>query len=196
MKLIISTTSPYSRKCRVMVHELGLADEVEELESHPFDDDPALIQANPLGRVPCLVLDDGQAFTESALIADYLCERAGEPWPRDWTDRRLEALGNGLLDLTVARRVEMVRDEGIQSDFWIQRRERGIMRAIDEIGTLIGHLDAPLAQGPLTMAVALSYMDFRYPESDWRSGRPHLAALLEAWEARPSFKATPPPADS
>ncbi|MDF1767320.1 glutathione S-transferase N-terminal domain-containing protein [Maricaulis sp.] len=196
MKLIISTTSPYSRKCRVMVHELGLADEVEELESHPFDDDPALIQANPLGRVPCLVLDDGQAFTESALIADYLCERAGEPWPRDWTDRRLEALGNGLLDLTVARRVEMVRDEGIQSDFWIQRRERGIMRAIDEIETLIGHLDAPLAQGPLTMAVALSYMDFRYPESDWRSGRPHLAALLEAWEARPSFKATPPPADS
>lgn len=196
MKLIISTTSPYSRKCRVMVHELGLADEVEELESHPFDDDPALIQANPLGRVPCLVLDDGQAFTESALIADYLCERAGEPWPRDWNDRRLEALGNGLLDLTVARRVEMVRDEGIQSDFWIQRRERGIMRAIDEIETLIGHLDAPLAQGPLTMAVALSYMDFRYPESDWRSGRPHLAALLEAWEARPSFKATPPPADS
>lgn len=196
MKLIISTTSPYSRKCRVMVHELGLADEVEELESHPFDDDPALIQANPLGRVPCLVLDDGQAFTESALIADYLCERAGEPWPRDWNDRRLEALGNGLLDLTVARRVEMVRDEGIQSDFWIQRRERGIMRAIDEIETLIGHLEAPLAQGPLTMAVALSYMDFRYPESDWRSGRPHLAALLEAWEARPSFKATPPPADS
>ena len=196
MKLIISTTSPYSRKCRVMVHELGLADEVEELESHPFDDDPALIQANPLGRVQCLVLDDGQAFTESALIADYLCERAGEPWPRDWTDRRLEALGNGLLDLTVARRVEMVRDEGIQSDFWSQRRERGIMRAIDEIETLIGHLDAPLAQGPLTMAVALSYMDFRYPESDWRSGRPHLAALLEAWEARPSFKATPPPADS
>lgn len=194
MKLIISTTSPYSRKCRVMARELGLADEVEEIEAHPFDDDPALLQANPLGRVPCLILDDGQAFTESGLIADYLCEQAGEPWPRGWNDRRLEALGSGLLDLTVARRVEMVRDEGIQSEFWIQRRERGIMRAIDEIEQAVGDLESPLAQGPLTMAVALAYMDFRYPESGWRTGRPHLTALLDAWESRPSFRATLPPA--
>ncbi|OLF73090.1 hypothetical protein AWH62_09090 [Maricaulis sp. W15] len=176
-----------------MVRELGLDGQVEEIESHPFDDDPELLAANPLGRVPCLVLDDGQAYTESALIADYLCEQAGDPWPRDWNDRRLEALGNGLLDLTVARRVEMVRDEGIQSDYWIGRRERGIMRAIDELEMAVGALDTPLAQGPLTMAVALSYMDFRYPESQWRAGRPHLKSLLEAWEARPSFKATPPP---
>ncbi|WP_291842629.1 glutathione S-transferase N-terminal domain-containing protein [Maricaulis sp.] len=194
MKLIISTTSPYSRKCRVLVRELGLADQVDEVESHPFDDDAELLSANPLGRVPCLVLDDGQAFTESALIADFLCERAGEPWPRDWNDRRLEALGNGLLDLTVARRVEMVRDEGIQSDFWISRRERGIMRAIDELEIAVGKLDSPLGQGPLTMAVALSYMDFRYPESQWRAGRPNLKSLLEAWNSRPSFMATPPPA--
>lgn len=117
MKLIISTTSPYSRKCRVMVRELGLGDRIEEWESHPFDDDPELLRANPLGRVPCLVLDDGQAFTESALIADYLVEQADQSWPQDWNDRRLEALGNGLLDLTVARRVEMVRDEGLQSAY-------------------------------------------------------------------------------
>ena len=194
MKLIISATSPYSRKCRVMVHEMGLADRVEEIESHPFDDDPALLQANPLGRVPCLVLDDGQAFTESALIADYLCEQAEVAWPRDWNDKRLEALGNGLLDLTVARRVEMVRDEGIQSAYWIGRRERGIMRAVDELEAGMGALGTVLAQGPLTMAVALSYMDFRYPESQWRSGRPRLTAMLEAWEARPSFANTGPPA--
>ena len=193
MKLIISTTSPYSRKCRVMVRELGLGDRVEEFESHPFDDDPALLSANPLGRVPCLVLDDGQAFTESALIADYLAQLAGDPWPRDWNDRRLEALGNGLLDLTVARRVEMVRDEGIQSDYWIGRRERGIMRAVDELEQSMGDLGAAFAQGPLTMAVALSYMDFRYPESNWRVGRPRLTSLLETWEARPGFRDTAPP---
>ena len=110
MKLIISTTSPYSRKCRVMVREMGLTGRIEEVEAHPFDDDPALLRANPLGRVPCLQMDDGQALTESALIADYIAEQAGDPLPRDWTDRRLEALGNGLLDLTVMRRVEMVRD--------------------------------------------------------------------------------------
>ena len=196
MKLIISTTSPYSRKCRVMVRELGLSDRIEEIESHPFDDDQELLRANPLGRVPCLVLDDGQAFTESALIADYFCEQAEQAWPRDWNDRRLEALGNGLLDLTVARRVEMVRDEGIQSAYWIGRRERGIMRAVDELETAVGALDTVLAQGPLTMAVALSYMDFRYPESDWRTGRPHLAGLLAAWRERVSFETTGPPADT
>lgn len=196
MKLIISTTSPYSRKCRVMVRELDLEGRVEEIESHPFDDDPELLSANPLGRVPCLVSDDGQAFTESALIADYLCEQADQAWPRDWNDRRLDALGNGLLDLTVARRVEMVRDEGIQSAYWIGRRERGIMRAVDELETAVGTLETVLAQGPLTMAVALSYLDFRYPESDWRAGRPQLAALLDTWQKRSSFTATSPPADA
>ena len=195
MKLIISTTSPYSRKCRVMVREMGLAGRIEEVESHPFDDDPDLLRANPLGRVPCLQMDDGQALTESALIADYIAELAGDPWPRDWNDRRLEALGNGLLDLTVMRRVEMVRDEGIRSDFWIGRRERGILRALDELEVSVGALENPMAQGPLTMAVALAYLDFRYPESDWRSGRPNLQALKEAWAERDSFKATMPPAD-
>lgn len=176
-----------------MVRELGLEDRVEEVESHPFDDDAVLLAANPLGRVPCLVLDDGQAFTESALIADYLGEQAGESWASDWNDRRMEALGNGLLDLAVARRVEMVRDEGIQSEYWIGRRERGIMRALDELEAAIGSLETPLAQGPLTMAVALAYLDFRYPESGWRAGRPQLERLLKSWEARSSFSVTSPP---
>lgn len=195
MKLIISTTSPYSRKCRVMVREFALSGDVEEVEAHPFEDDPDLINANPLGRVPCLLMDDGQALTESALIADYIAEQAGDPWLRDWNDRRLEALGSGLLDLTVMRRVEMVRDEGIRSDFWIGRRERGIQRALDELETGMGAVDHPMAQGPLTMAIALAYLDFRYPECDWRTGRPQLQALHEAWAARPSFAATQPPAD-
>jgi glutathione S-transferase len=196
MKLIVSTTSPYSRKCRVMVREFGLAGSVEEVESHPFDDDPELLAANPLGRVPCLLMDDGQALTESALIADYLAEQAGEPWTRDWNDRRLEALGSGLLDLTVMRRVEMVRDEGIRSDYWIGRRERGIQRAIDQLEAGMGQIGDPMAQGPLTMAIALAYLDFRYPESDWRSGRPQLQALMEAWADRPSFTSTAPPANA
>ena len=195
MKLIISTTSPYSRKCRVMVREFGLGSEVEEVEAQPFDDEPELLAANPLGRVPCLILDDGQALTESALIADYLADRAGEPWPRDWNDRRLEALGSGLLDLTVMRRVEMVRDEGIRSDFWIGRRERGIQRALDQLEAGLGKLDTVFAQGPLTMAAALAYLDYRYPECVWRAGRPGLEALHDAWSVRPSFSGTAPPAE-
>ena len=196
MKLIISTTSPYSRKCRILVREFGLDGDVEIVESHPFEDDPDLLAANPLGRVPCLQLDDGEALTESALIADYLHDQAGNPWPQDWDDRRLEALGSGLIDLTVARRVEMVRDEDIQSDYWIARRERGIMRAVDELETLTGQVDSPLALGPLTMAVALGYLDFRYPESGWRKGRPDLERLLDFWAGRESFAATQPPAGS
>ncbi|MHA6288460.1 glutathione S-transferase N-terminal domain-containing protein [Maricaulis sp. CAU 1757] len=196
MKLILSTTSPYSRKCRILVRETGLLDLVDEVESHPFEDDEELLRANPLGRVPCLVLDDGEALTESGLIADYLMEQAGNPWPRDLADKRLEALGSGLLDLAVARRVEMVRDEDIQSDYWIQRRERAIMRAVDQLETIVDEVDDWMALGPLTMAVALSYLDFRFPESGWRDNRPKLARLVGKWSERPSFIETRPPASS
>lgn len=192
MQLLYSPTSPYARKCRILVRELDLLGVVDEIDANPFDDGAALLQANPLGRVPCLVMPDGRALTESCLIAAWLNARAAAPWACDWDDRRIEALGTGLLDLAVARRVETVRDQALFSDYWLGRRERGILRALDELEDEVAAI-APFSLGALTVAVALDYLDFRFAESEWRQGRPQLQALHRAWADRESFAITAPP---
>lgn len=195
MQLLVSHTSPYARKCRVLVKELGLQDTVEEIDAHPFEDGETLLKANPLGRVPCLVRD-GKGYPESTLIGEILHEEAGYPWRYDWEDQRVEALASGLLDLAVGRRVEMVRDTAIHSDYWIGRREAGIARTLDVLESEAKRGLETDTMGALTIAIAVSYLDFRFPESDWRSGRAKLSALYEVWAARPSFQQTKPPADA
>jgi len=193
IQLIYSPTSPYARKCRILVRELGLEPAIAETDANPFDDGDTLLRANPLGRVPCLVMEDGRALTESALIAAWLNARAANPWLVDWDDRRLEALGHGLLDLAVARRVEMVRDEALLCDYWIARRERGILRALDELEAEIAMLASPVSLGGLTVAIALDYLDFRFPESHWRQQHSALESLHAGWTGRASFIETAPP---
>ncbi len=196
MQLLVSDTSPYARKCRILLRELNLLQRVTETDAHPFQDGETLLSANPLGRVPCLVMDDGRALTESTVIAAYLNETAEQSWTSDWDDRRLEALGTGLIDLAVGRRVEMVRDKAIYSDYWLGRRERGIGRALDQLEAECETGIERASLGALTITTALSYLDFRYPEAGWREGRPNLRALFEGWAAREAFTATEPPADA
>jgi len=193
MKLLASDTSPYARKCRILIQEFGLVNRVDVVDAHPFQDGQTLLDANPLGRVPCLIMDDGRALTESTLIASYLNDVASNRWSSDWDDRRLEALGTGLLDLAVGRRIEMVRDEAIFSEYWIKRREQGILRALDQLEAEFDGDIAIKAMGPLTIAVGLGYLDFRFPESNWRDGRANLLKLFESWSARDSYISTEPP---
>lgn len=195
MQLLVSHTSPYARKCRVLVRELGLEDTVEEIDAHPFEDGEFLLKANPLGRVPCLIRE-GKGYPESTLIGEILHEEAGYPWRYDWEDQRVEALASGLLDLAVGRRVEMVRDTAIYSDYWIGRREAGIARTLDVLESEANRGLERDTMGALTIAIAVSYLDFRYPESDWRTGRPKLTSLYESWAERASFQQTKPPADA
>jgi len=194
MQLFFSSTSPYARKCRVLLRELNLMSQVVEVERHPFDNSPDLLAANPLGRVPALIMPDGKALTESLQIAAFLHEVAFSD-PRDWEDKRIEALANGLLDLSVARRVEMVREKAIYSAYWISRREDGISRALNVLESEARD-DIDLdGIGALTLAIALDYLDFRYPESDWRSGRSGVTRVYAYWAGRESFAETKPPAD-
>jgi glutathione S-transferase len=196
MQLLVSDTSPYARKCRILIRELGLIDRVEECDAHPFENGELLLNANPLGRVPCLIMDDGRALTESALIAQWLNECTAQSWPQDWDDRRLEALGAGLLDLAVGRRIEMVRDTKIYSAYWINRRQDGILRALDQLEVELTDVEFKLSLGQLSIAVGLDYLDFRYPEASWRTDRPALVALFDFWAGRSSFKETSAPADA
>jgi len=201
MQLIISETSPYARKCRALILEKNLSSKIEEVVSAPFDDADVLIDANPLGKVPALVREGATALIDSPLICEFIDSLSEPRWiPKSgqarWRVLRFQAIADGLLDLTIGRRIEMMRDENLQYDFWVGRWECGIARSLDVLESESHKFSGAVDMGALSIAVALGYLDLRYPESQWRDDRPELAALLERWSARPSFQDTAPPADA
>tara|TARA_R110002072_G_scaffold111874_2_gene240475 strand:- start:3013 stop:3618 length:606 start_codon:yes stop_codon:yes gene_type:complete len=201
MKLIISETSPYARKCRALIREKGLQGRVQEVVSLPFDDDAELLDANPLGKVPALTRDGQSTLVDSPLICEFLDSLDSPLWvpasgPARWRVLRFQALADGLLDLTIGRRIESVRDEKLRYGFWIGRQERGIARTLDLLESECDKFAGAVDLGALSIAVALGYLDFRYTESAWRESRPELTAFFERWSERPSFQDTVPPSDA
>lgn len=203
MKLFISPASPFVRKCRIILREKGLTDQVTERDTVPYDNPADLLQVNPIAQIPALVRDDGIALTDSLLIGAYL-DHVGQgaallpgvtEGEAHWTVRRHEILGHGVLDLSVKCVLERRRPASEQSPSHIERWKGGILRSLDVAEALAakGELDAsPLTMGNLTVGVALTYLDFRLPDFVWKDGRPALVALQAALEARPSFVETAP----
>lgn len=198
MKLYFSVNSPYARKCRVLVLEKGLQNNVEFVDRMPLTDPipPDLLAANPLGRVPALELDDGTTLTESALICEYLDSlSAPHLFPKEQKEyfvmRRFLALNDGILDAAVHCRLEAMKPPERQTPEWVARKEKSIVRTL---GTLEGEIPA---QAPITMAtigfgVMLAYLDLRLPHLDWRKAHPTYADWLKTFSTRPSMLATTP----
>ncbi|MEE2524837.1 glutathione S-transferase N-terminal domain-containing protein [Hyphobacterium sp. HN65] len=201
MKLLMTETSPYARKCRVLIREQGLTERIEEVHAMPLDDPEELLDCNPLGKVPALIRADGTPLFDSPLICEYIDSLDDDRWiPKSGTARwrvlRFQALADGMLDLTVGRRVELTRPKEKQFDLWVQRQENGIRRSLDLLEAESDKFAGAFDLGAMSIAVALGYLDFRYPESQWREGRPVLAGFYEKWASRPSFESTQPPADA
>lgn len=132
MKLYYSDASPFARKCRVVAIERGLDDQIELLTAMPLDNPDDLLTCNPLGRVPALILDDGMALTDSALICTWLDEQGAgtEMTPASWEGRRDEALATGVMEAAVAMAFEGRRPEAEQSAVWRERRIAAITRTL------------------------------------------------------------------
>lgn len=199
MKLYISETSPYARKCRVLLREKGLTHRIEEIVAHPFDNGADLLENNPLGKVPAMTREGATPLIDSPLICDFIDAQSEPRWipksgPARWRVLRFEALADGMIDLTVARRVELTKPDAEPSKFWLERQESGIRRTLDLLESESDKFGGAVDTGAVAIAVALGYLDFRYPESDWRTGRPGLQALFDRWSERPSFQETAPPA--
>ncbi|MES2833482.1 MAG: glutathione S-transferase N-terminal domain-containing protein [Pseudomonadota bacterium] len=195
MKLYISTPSPFARKCRIVARERGVA--VTEVVADPYADDPALLAANPIVQVPTLIAMDGLPISDSPVICEYLDSLGSGPrlLPADGAERlrvkRLETLGNALLDQGVKRVLEMRRPESERSPSWIARWTAGMNRTLDTLEAADLRPD-PLDMGVITVGVAVTWISFRHPDIDWKAGRPNLVALQVALEARPSFRDTAP----
>ncbi len=197
MQLIYAKPSPHSRKARVTVLEKGLADRVEEIVVSPLEDPAALLDANPLGKVPALRLDDGRCLYDSWVICEYLDSLA--PTPRlipDGAARfdvlRRAALADGVLDAAVTARMELLRPEDMRWAPWTDRQQRAIQRGLAVMAQDVSALGDEVTLAHIEFAVALGYLDFRLPELAWRDAHPALAAWQDAFSQRPSMQATVP----
>ena len=199
MRLFCTRTSPYARKVRVAVEELGLADQVEEAVIDPFSPPPDLLAANPLSKIPTLVTDKGEAIPDSAVILDYLSHRktglAMLPrGSRRWEILRRTQIADGVIDAAVATVNEKRRPESIHYIPYLDRQREIIRRALDQLNGDAGLL---ALQTPgvceITCGVALSYLDFRLPYLEWRKDRDALAHWHTVFAQRPSMQKTQPP---
>ena len=204
MKLIGSLTSPYVRKVRVVMAEKKLDCQLD-LEDVWGND--AIVKSNPLGKVPCLVLDGGEAVFDSRGIVEYVdtLSPVGKlipPSGRERTEvRTWEALADGLLDAAILARLEATwngRGAEQRSQAWIDRQMRTVNNALKAMSLGLG--DKPYCAGnhltlsDVAVGVALGYLDFRFAHIDWRGAHPNLHKLYDKLAARPSFVDTAPPA--
>ena len=194
MKLILSKTSPYARKIRILIREKGL--DVEEVETVPFDDEPLLHDANPLGKVPALLREGKPTIYDSPVICEYL-DSLGAPWlptgEAGYRQKTLHALGDGITDAIFAFRMERIRPPEQWWDFWAMRQENATVRALQHLETIVDELGEPWQYGNLSIACALGYVDFRAADMEWRNHMPKLAKWFQVFEKTQSFKDTAPP---
>lgn len=197
MQLLASLTSPYARKLRVLIAELGL--DVAVVETMPTDDGAALVRANPLHKVPALILDDGSSLIDSPVIAAYLLAQvpAQTLLPTSgaghWRTRGFEALTDGILDAAILLRVEGSHDAAHRNPVWPARYRTAIddtLAALAAERARIGHDGFGYAD--ICAVVTLDYLDFRFPAIDWRADAT-LAAMYARYAGRESLVTTRPP---
>jgi len=201
MKLFHSPTSPYVRKVMVTAIEKGLDGQIEKIptSASPIKREGDLPRMNPLGKVPCLITDDGRALFDSPVICAYLDTlKSPSLIPADAKGRfecmTLEALADGFLDAGILLRYEgALRPEEKRWSEWVDGQMAKITGAMDALETTYAaQLSGPLTVGQIAVGCALGWFDFRYGHVDWRTGRPKLAAFAKAMSERPSMKATVP----
>ncbi len=201
MKLIGSDTSPFVRKVRVVMAEKKIEYQYEQQDvwspANPIQ------QFNPLGKVPCLLMDDGGSVFDSRVIVEYLdtltpVHRLIPPAGRARVEVRCwEALADGMLDAAVLVRLEFSqRQESERSAGWVARQMGKVDAALAALSVGLGDkpwcCDAKYSLADIATGCALAYLDFRFPEIDWRSRHANLARLTDKLMVRQPFLDTTP----
>ena len=202
MKLIGSLTSPYVRKVRVVMAEKKLDYQLVIEDVWGSD---AMLKSNPLGKVPCLVMEGGEAVFDSRVIVEYVdtLSPVGKLIPPSGRERvevrTWEALADGMCDALLLARMEATwapRD-GMRCQAWIDRQMSRVTASLQAMSLGLG--DKPWCNGnhftlaDVAVGCALDYLDFRFGHIDWRAAHPNLAKLAEKLAARQSFIDTAPP---
>jgi glutathione S-transferase len=203
MKIIGSVTSPYVRKVRIVLTEKKI--EADFVLENVWAAETTIGQTNPLGKIPCLVMDDGSAVFDSRVIAEYVdtLSPVGKLIPADGRERAAvktwEALADGVLDAGILARLEATwRPAEQQSPAWIARQMSKIDAALKSMSIGLGESNYchnnQFSLADVAVGCALGYLDFRFPSVDWRTPYPNLDQLHQLLMQRQSFQDTVPPA--
>lgn len=204
MKLIGSLTSPYVRKVRIVMAEKKL--DYELVTEDVWSAATTIGQSNPLGKVPCLVMEGAEALFDSRVIVEYLdaLSPVGKLIPSVGRERAgvktWEALADGVLDAAILARLEATwagRSAEQRSSAWIDRQLAKVHASVQAMSVGLGEQafcsGVHLSLSDISVGVALGYLDFRFPEIDWRGPHPNLHKLFDKLMQRPSFADTLPP---
>jgi glutathione S-transferase len=198
MKLHWSPRSPFVRKVMIVAHELGLADRIETVRTLVAAATPnvELMKQNPQSRLPTLALADGTVIYDSPVIAEYFdsLHSGTKLFPTNFPERlvalRRQSLGDGMLDTMLMWRGEQLRPPEHQSIKHMQAWKLKTNVSVDMLEKEAPALAASTYSiGHIALGVALSYIDFRFPELEWRKGHPSLKAWHDTFEARPAARA-------
>lgn len=201
MKLLASLTSPFARKVRIVLAEKHIEYQFEV--TNPWEAGSPVLDFNPLGQVPVLVLDDGMAVFDSSVIVEYLDAMSPvnklipEPGRQRVQVRRWEALADGVADAAVRIFLEKKRAEAMQDGAWITLQhaavERGLNALEQELGDRLWYYGHGLSLADIAVACCLGYLDLRFPEVGWRQKHAGLAQHMDKLMRRPSFSENTPP---
>ncbi len=194
-----STSSPFARKIRIAADILGITDKIRLEATDTLDPKDSVRKQNPLGKIPTLVLEDGSTLFDSRVILEYLDAHAGGARiiPAFGKDRfealRLQALADGILDAGILRVYEgRFRPAEKHEDKWLDHQADKISRTLTTLEENPPAFGPIMHVGHITLACALSYLDFRF-QGEWRRGHPKLVKWLDEFAAKvPSFANTKP----
>lgn len=196
MKIAFSPASPYVRKCTACAIARGIDSQIERWKVGTTD--PALLDLNPLSKVPTFITGDGMVLYDSPVICEYLDSVGDAPklfphaGPARWTALRQMALGDGILDATQPRRRELTLPQDDGRKAYIATQQAKVKHALAVLEKEAGTLGALTTIGEITIGCALGYLDFRYANEPWRDGHPKLTAWYERVVMLPPLAQTMP----
>ena len=203
MKLIGSTSSPYVRKVRIVMAEKKL--DYAFVTEDVWAAGTTIGESNPLGKVPCLIMEGGEALFDSRVIVEYLdaLSPVGKLMPNTGRARAevktWEALADGVLDALILARLEATwagRSSNERSQAWIDRQMAKTDASLEAMSTGLADRnfcsDIHLTLSDISVGCALAYLDFRFSHIDWRGRHANLAKLYEKLSQRLSFADTVP----
>ena len=199
MKLVYSPPSPFVRKVTTLIYHANLNDRIEliNVKTTALSVAEEARAANPLGKIPVMVLEDGNAMFDSRVITRYLDDFAGSNlYPQDkiYDILTLEALADGIMESAVSITYESkLRPQNEQSPSWMEAQWSKVLHAVKALENgAFKSMEGNLNMGQIAVACALGYLDFRHDARQWRNGHSNLASWNEKIMELPALIKTIP----